>query len=84
MILRFGNVTLLSLEELSGKLFTGPGNKMNIMLEGGRWEQHPLDITVYGINVEVSACVSLYVCVYASVCIHVCVHVCLCTHVLYS
>ena len=53
MILRFGNVTLLSMEELSGKLFTGNGTKMSIMKDGGRWEDHPLDTTVYGVNVEV-------------------------------
>ncbi|XP_019849257.1 PREDICTED: leucine-rich repeat serine/threonine-protein kinase 1-like [Amphimedon queenslandica] len=53
MILRFGNVTLLSMEELSGKLFTGNGTKMAIMKDGGRWEEHPLDTTVYGVNVEV-------------------------------
>ena len=53
MVLRFGNVTLLSLEELSGRLFTGQGAKMSIMKDGGRWEEHPLDTTVYGINVEV-------------------------------
>ena len=53
MVLRFGNVTLLSLEELSGRLFSGQGAKMSIMKDGGRWEEHPLDTTVYGINVEV-------------------------------
>ena len=53
MILRFGNVTLLSMEELSGKLFTGNGTKMSIMKDGGQWEDHPLDTTVYGVNVEV-------------------------------
>ena len=53
MVLKFGNLTLLSLEELSGRLFNGDGRKMKIMLEGGRWDEHSLDITVYGIDIEV-------------------------------
>ena len=53
MVLKFGNVTLLSLEELSGKLFNGPGKKMKILVENSRWDEHSLDSTVYGINIEV-------------------------------
>ena len=53
MILKFGNLTLLSLEEFSGRLFDGAGRKMKIMFEGGRWDEHSLNITVYGVNIEV-------------------------------
>ena len=59
MVLKFGNLTLLSLEELSGRLFNGKGSKMKIMMESNRWDEHSLDITVYGINIEAS-CVSVF------------------------
>ncbi len=53
MVLKFGNLTLLSLEEFSGRLFSGNGSKMKILMEANRWDEHSLDITVYGINIEV-------------------------------
>ena len=85
MVLRFGNITLLSLEELSGRLFSGTGNKMSIMKEGGRWEEHPLETTIYGINVEVrhsNAHIHVVHVHVHDVHVHTCTYTCTCTCIL--
>lgn len=56
MVLLFGNIILLSIEELRGRLFRGPGKKMRIYKEGDRWEEHEMELSnVYGVDISVSA-----------------------------
>ena len=56
MVLLFGNIILLSIEELRGRLFRGPGKRMKIYKEGDRWEEHEMSMSnVYGVDISVSS-----------------------------
>ena len=54
MVLLSGKITLLSIEELRGRLFHGPGKRMKIYKEGDRWEEHEMSMSnVYGVDITV-------------------------------
>lgn len=57
MILRFGNVVLLTIEEVKGRLFNSNCDQMAILRENSRWEKHSADTVVHGVDVTVSVCV---------------------------
>ena len=59
MILRFGNVVLLTVEEVKGSLFNSRCEQMAILRENSKWEKHSADTVVYGVDVSVSVCLSV-------------------------
>ena len=68
MILRFGNVVLLTVEEVKGTLFNSQCDQMAILRENSRWEKHSADTVVYGVDVSVS----LVVCLFFKICLSLC------------
>ena len=54
IILRFGNVVLLTVQEVNRKLFGSPCDQMAILRENDHWEKHSADTVVYGVDITVS------------------------------
>lgn len=54
MILQYGNLTLLSVEELNGGMFPKAESHNGIKIYGeGKWKVHHSEFEIFGINIEV-------------------------------